>query len=143
MSYPRAFITKLAQRTTVYQPHSQGIQRHTVRHWNGERYIKFPLKQLSIVDSANSNTRYYIDIQEQTGFSTKSAQYLRLCAQLCKKESESIEHLLLKCEYSAGFWRELINWLNTIEIKSKHCQTMTKCLDFGTDKQIFIFSTIC
>ena len=32
----------------------------------------------------------------------------------CKKESESIEHLLLKCD---SFWRELIKWLNTMEIK--------------------------
>ena len=39
-----------------------------------------------------------------------------LCT-FCKKESESIEHLLLKCEYSDSFWRELINWLNTMEIK--------------------------
>ena len=44
----------------------------------------------------------------------------------CKKESESIEHLLLKCEYSDSFWRELINWLNTIEIKIEALSDVVK-----------------
>jgi len=44
----------------------------------------------------------------------------------CKKESESIEHLLLKCEYSDSFWRELINWLNMIEIKIEALSDVNK-----------------
>ena len=44
----------------------------------------------------------------------------------CKKESESIEHLLLKYEYSDSFWRELINWLNMIEIKIEALSDVNK-----------------
>ena len=39
-----------------------------------------------------------------------------LCT-FCKRESESIEHLLIECDYSNKFWQDLINWFNTIDIK--------------------------
>ena len=35
----------------------------------------------------------------------------------CKRESESIEHLLIECDYSNKFWQDLINWFNMIDIK--------------------------
>ena len=39
-----------------------------------------------------------------------------LCT-FCKRESKSIEHLLIQCEYSNKFWQDLINWFNMIGIK--------------------------
>ena len=39
-----------------------------------------------------------------------------LCT-FCKRESESIEHLSIECDYSNKFWQDLINWFNTIDIK--------------------------
>ena len=41
---------------------------------------------------------------------------LFLCT-FCKRENESIEHLLIECDYSNKFWQDLINWFNTIDIK--------------------------
>ena len=34
-----------------------------------------------------------------------------LCT-FCKRESESIEHLFIECEYSNKFWQDLINWFD-------------------------------
>ena len=39
-----------------------------------------------------------------------------LCT-FCKRESETIEHLLIECDYSNKFWQDLIKWLNMIDIK--------------------------
>ena len=39
-----------------------------------------------------------------------------LCT-FCERESESIEHLLIECDYSNNFWQDLINWFNMIDIK--------------------------
>ena len=64
----------------------------------------------------NSNTRYYRYLGKNK-FLYKIGPVPSSMCTFCKKESESIEHLLLKCEYSDSFWRELINWLNTIDIK--------------------------
>ena len=41
-----------------------------------------------------------------------------------------IEHLLIKCEYSDSFRRELNNWLNTIEIKIKALSHVDKMFGF-------------
>ena len=41
---------------------------------------------------------------------------LFLCT-FCERESESIEHLLIECDYSNNFWQDLINWFNMIDIK--------------------------
>ena len=39
-----------------------------------------------------------------------------LCT-FCEREGESIEHLLIECDYSNKFWQDLINWFNMIDIK--------------------------
>ena len=39
-----------------------------------------------------------------------------LCT-FCERESESIEHLLIECDYSNNFWQDLINWFSMIDIK--------------------------
>ena len=41
---------------------------------------------------------------------------LFLCT-FCKRESESIEHLLIECDFLNKFWKDLINWFSTIDIK--------------------------
>ena len=52
---------------------------------------------------------------------------LFLCT-FCKKESESIEHLLIECDYSNKFWQDLINWFNMIDIKVEALSEIDKIL---------------
>ena len=44
----------------------------------------------------------------------------------CERESESIEHLLLKCDYSNKFWQDLINWFNGIGIEVTNLSEVDK-----------------
>ena len=39
-----------------------------------------------------------------------------LCT-FCRRESESIEHLLIECDHSNKFWQDLIDWFNMLDIK--------------------------
>ena len=55
-----------------------------------------------------------------------------LCT-FCKRESESIEHLLIECDYSNKFWQDLINWFNMIDIRVEALSEIDK--NFGLWKR--------
>ena len=55
-----------------------------------------------------------------------------LCT-FCKRESESIEHLLIECDHSNKFWQDLINWFNMIDIKVEALSEIDKI--FGVWKR--------
>ena len=55
-----------------------------------------------------------------------------LCT-FCKRESESIEHLLIECDHSNKFWQDLIDWFNMIDIKVKALPDLNKI--FGVWKR--------
>ena len=57
---------------------------------------------------------------------------LFLCT-FCKRGSESIEHLLIECDYSNKFWQDLINWFNMIDIKVEALSEIDKI--FGLCKR--------
>ena len=48
-----------------------------------------------------------------------------LCT-FCERESESIEHLLIKYDYSNKFWQDFINWFNRIGIEVKTLSEVDK-----------------
>ena len=55
-----------------------------------------------------------------------------LCT-FCKRESESIEHLLIECDHSNKVWQDLIDWFNTIDIKVEALSDIDKI--FGVWKR--------
>lgn len=55
-----------------------------------------------------------------------------LCT-FCKRESESIEHLLIECDHSNKFWQDLIDWFNMIDIKVEALSDIDKI--FGVWKR--------
>ena len=55
-----------------------------------------------------------------------------LCT-FCKRESESIEHLLIECDHSNKFWQDLIDWFNMTDIKVEALSDIDKM--FGVWKR--------
>ncbi|KAK2561448.1 hypothetical protein P5673_015414 [Acropora cervicornis] len=55
-----------------------------------------------------------------------------LCT-FCKRENESIEHLLIECDHSNKFWQDLIDWFNRIHIKVEALSDIDKI--FGVWKR--------
>ena len=130
-------------------------QRHGPSHWKfncnltkDEEYIKLITEIYRIpfrvtVDSRSREFQFKVlhKYLATNKFLHKIGLVPSFLCTFCKRESESIEHLLIEYDYSNKVWQVLINWFIMIDIKVEALSEIDNFLDFGKSKQIFIYSS--
>ena len=64
----------------------------------------------------NFNSNYLTDDLVTNAFLYERGVVLCPLCSFCGKENESLEHLLIYCNYAKEFWAEVIKWLCTINV---------------------------
>ena len=99
----RHHLKKSVQRSRLYQPHNESIQKSTTINWIGRRYIVSP----SEVAIGSRSREFEFKVLHRNLATNKFLHNIDLAPSFlctfCKTESESIEHHLIECEYSNKF----------------------------------------